>query len=77
MTEHTVIFFSGVASENGVSCVLITCKYTAYSIACTCSFELDEKKIGNSSKSFGEDLSKMRNLITPRDGEKQAEIGNG
>lgn len=36
----------------------------------TCQFELDEKKIGNASKSFGEEFSQKRKFITPRDGER-------
>lgn len=35
----------------------------------TCQFELDEKKIGNASESFGEDFSQKRNL-SPREMEK-------
>lgn len=31
-TEPTVIFLGGVAQKNGASCVVITCKFAAYSI---------------------------------------------
>lgn len=54
-------FVSGVARENGVLCAVITCNFPAYSIA-RASFRLDEKKIGNSSKSFGKDLPKRTTL---------------
>ena len=68
-----IIFFGGVAQENGVSCVMITCTFSSV-LYSTRQFELDEKDT-KLFQEFGRRFTPKTKIYHAARWGKQAEIG--